>query len=436
MTKKTDTKAEATTSVVVAKKRLIGEPGVIAIGGVILEPIAQYPKINGQLVHNGVLLVDYHFGRIGDKKAPLNVYSYSVKSSDNTKAIDMFIVADETSSLDIEPPSYLDFQDESFTTITLINSTVRNDYLSGNVLLANVDTADNALVDSIIELAPHYYLSSTNGTQLRPEDSRVKIGEVDARKLLFRGRSLPSGTYQNSDLFENNFVRGELEDDQKPIRIYDSTLRWNSFREGKVEINESTITHCGFHFTGDVFIDKVDMADEYFGHLPSIYLSSKFDLTFVDVAGKVPAEMIRVDLDNVIVTLPTDREVYIKGESKKIFLRMSFRNPNSRRAIRHKAMDLLFGESAPSEIEESVLDYLVDTLLSRCSMMNLVDSAKRLLNNTLLGVKPLARSAPPVPGLPPLLGPHLDDRAFEGYGVSSEQAIENARAIYIDGKNF
>lgn len=432
MTKKTDTKAEATTSVVVAEKRLIGQPGVIAVGGVILEPIAQYPKVNGQLVHNGVLLVDYHFGRIGDKKAPLNVYTYTAKSSDNTKAIDMFIVADETSSLDIEIPRYLDFQDESFTTITLINSIVKNDYLAGNVLLANVDTSNSAFVDSIIELAPHHYLPPVAGSQLKPEDSRIKIGEVDAHKLLFRGRSLPSGTYHNSDLFENNFVRGEMEDDQKPIRIYDSALRWNSFREGRVEINASTITHCGFHFTGDVFIDKVDVADEYFGHLPSIYLSSKFDLTSIDVAGKVPAEMIRVDMDNVIVTLPTDREIYVKGEAKKTFLKMSFRNPNSRRAIRHKAMDMLFGENMPSEMEESVLDYLVDTMLSRCGMMNLVDSAKRLLNNTLLGAKPLKRSALSIPGLPAF----LDDRVGDVYGTSTSLANEYDKTIYIDGKNF
>lgn len=152
MTKKTDTKAEATTSVVVAKKRLIGEPGVIAIGGVILEPIAQVDKVNVPLDHNGVLLVDYDFTQIGDKSAKLSIYSYSVGSPDGKNAVDLFVVADELSSLDIEIPGHLHFQNKSFTVITLVNSQSKNDYFLGGVVLVGVESEDNSYQDSIIEL--------------------------------------------------------------------------------------------------------------------------------------------------------------------------------------------------------------------------------------------------------------------------------------------
>lgn len=434
MTKKTDTKAEATTSVVVAEKRLIGQPGVIAIGGVILEPIIQIPKINGKVDHNGVLLADYDFTRFGDKTAKLSIYSYKVGFKDG-RPIDLFVVADELSSLDLSVPGWLDFQDGSFTVITLVNSSSKNDYFQGGVVLVNVDTQDNAFTDSIIEMNTRYYWMRSEDKKNNPSPNRVELIAVDAHKLKLQGNQLPPGNYRDSDLYENTFIRGE-KDDNDSVNIWGSNLRHNNFREGKISVHNSTVSMSGFHITGDVLLDEVTVENEYFTQLPGVYMTSKFDLTLIDVAGKSPAKMIRVDQDNVLITLPAEKDEFRLGGREQKLLTMSFRHPHSRRALRCKAMDLLFGESAPSEIEESVLDYLVDTLLSRCSMMNLVDSAKRLLNNTLLGVKPLARSAPPVPGLPPLLGPHLDARAFEGYGVSSEQAIENARAIYIDGKNF
>lgn len=434
MTKKTDTKAEATTSVVVTEKRLIGQPGVIAIGGVILEPIIQIPKINGKVDHNGVLLADYDFTRFGDKTAKLSIYSYKVGFKE-AKPIDLFIVADELSSLDLSVPGWLDFQDGSFTVITLVNSSSKNDYFQGGVVLVNVDTQDNAFTDSIIEMNTRYYWMRHEDKKNNPSPNRVELIAIDAHKLKLQGNQLPPGNYRESELYENTFIRGE-KDDNDSVNIWGSTLRHNNFREGKISIHGSTVSMSGFHITGDVRLDDVTVENEYFTQLPGVYMTSKFDLTLIDVAGKSPAKMIRVDQDNVLITLPAEKDEFRLGGREEKLLTMSFRHPHSRRALRCKAMEMLFGDSMPSEIEESVIDYFVDTVLSRCSMMNLLDSAKRLLTGGLLGVKPRKHSATPVPGLPTFLGPRLDDRAFENFGVSSEQAIENARAIYIDGKNF
>lgn len=434
MTKKTDTKAEATTSVVVVEKRLIGQPGVIAIGGVILEPIIQIPKINGKVDHNGVLLADYDFTRFGDKTAKLSIYSYKVGFKDG-RPIDLFVVADELSSLDLSVPGWLDFQDGSFTVITLVNSSSKNDYFQGGVVLVNVDTQDNAFTDSIIEMNTRYYWMRSEDKKNNPSPNRVELIAVDAHKLKLQGNQLPPGNYRDSDLYENTFIRGE-KDDERSVSVWGSNLRHNNFREGKISIHNSTVSMSGFHITGEVLLDEVTVENEYFTQLPGVYMTSKFDLTLIDVAGKSPAKMIRVDQDNVLITLPAEKDEFRLGGREQKLLSMSFRHPHSRRALRCKVMEVLFGDSMPSEIEESVIDYFVDTVLSRCSMMNLLDSAKRLLTGGLLGVKPRKHSAPLDPASLGSLSPRLDVREFQGYGVSSEQAIENARAIYIDGKNF
>lgn len=427
MTKKTDTKAEATTSVVVAKKRLIGEPGVIAIGGVILEPIAQVDKVNVPLDHNGVLLVDYDFTQIGDKSAKLSIYSYSVGSPDGKNAVDLFVVADELSSLDIEIPGHLHFQNKSFTVITLVNSQSKNDYFLGGVVLVGVESEDNSYQDSIIELRRHYFGDPSKGAKTNPQARRVKVQDVDAEKVRFRGQSLPAGSYYDSSLTENTFIRGELDDDSRRVNIWKSALRWCSFREGAIDIRNAEVTHSTFHFTGDVKLDSVTVKEEYFNNLPGIYLASKFDLTSIDVAGQSPAQMIRVDADNVLITLPVAKERHLAGEQNRALIKMPFRNPNSRRSLRLKAMEMFFGDNMPSEMEESVLDYLADTVLSRCSMINLMDSAKRLLASNLLGAG-RAKTIRPVPGLPSFLGP----RVTEIYGNSTELANEYDKTIYID----
>ena len=428
MTKKTDTKAEATTSVVVTEKRFIGEPGVIAIGGVILEPIAQYPKVNGKIEHNGVLLADHDFTRYGDKKAKLSIYSYIVKEDEKATPIDMFIVADELSSLDLSVPGWLDFQDSSFTVITLVNSSSKNDYFQGGVVLVNVDSEDNAFTDSIIEMNTRYYWQHHEDKNNNPAPNRVKLIAIDAHKLKVQGNQLPPGMYRESDLYENTFIRGEKDDDRS-VTIWGSTLRHNNFREGKISIHGSTVSMSGFHTTGDVRLDDVTVENEHFAQLPGVYMTSKFDLTLIDVAGKGPARMVRVDKDNVLITLPPEKDEYRLGGREHKLLTMSFRHPHSRRALRCKAMEMLFGDSMPSEIEESVIDYFIDTVLSRCAMMNLMDSAKRLLLGDLLGVKPRKQ---PVTGLPTF----PDNRTGNVYGTSSSLANEYDKTIYIDGKNF
>lgn len=426
MTKKTDTKAEATTSVVVAKKRLVGEPGVIAIGGVILDPIIQIPKVNGPVDHNGVLLVDYDFTRFGDKTAKLSIYSYKLDFKEE-RPIDLFIVADELSSLDLHVPGWLDFQDGSYTVITLVNSRSKNDYFQGGVVLVNVDTRGNAFLDSIIEMNTRVYGMSREDARINPVLNRVELIDVDARKLKVQGRYLPPGNYGESDLYENAFTRGE-NDDNRSVTIWGSDLRHNSFREGKINIHDSTVTMSGFHFAGDVELDDVTIDNEYFVQVPSVYMTSKFDLTLIDVAGKAPAKMVRVDKDNVLITLPRENEEFRIGGRDHKLLTMSFRNPHSRRALRCKAMDLLFGDTQPSETEESVVDYFIDTVLSRCAMMNLMDSAKRLLAGNLLGAKP---REVPLPLDPATLG-SLRPRVSEIYGNGTTLANEYDKTIYID----
>jgi len=437
MTKKTDTKAEATTSVVAPVTKRIGSPGVIAIGGTVLVPIAQFDKINGPIYHNDILLMDYDFTVIGDLKAKLNLYSYSVNMDGKTTALDLFILADELSSLDIEIPTHLDFQDDSFSVITLVNSASKNDYFRGTVMLVNVDTSESAFEDSIIRLQGHFYGETYENAPKNPIQRRIAIYDVDAVKLQFKGRQLPPGNYHHSDLFENVFVRGEREDDKRTVSILNSTLRYNSFREGDISIVGSTVSSTGFHFTGDVKLNNVTVDAEYLGDFPSVYLASKFDLTNIDVAGVNPAKMVRVDEDNVIITLPPARKEYIAGSLNHRLCTMSFRNPRSRRGLRNQVKDVLFGDVMPSEMEESVVDYFVETVMSRCSMMNLIDSARRLLAGNLLGVKDEAKKSlrremgpmqreqtASVDGLPV---PRLSD-----YGTSTSLANEYDKTIYID----
>lgn len=437
MTKKTETPAvpaketPAKTEVAVVEKRLIGQPGVVAIGGVILEPIAQFDKTNGPVSHNGVLLCDYNFSLIGDKAAKLSLYTYTVRNDGEAKPVDLFILADELSSLDMEVPEYLDFQDESFTVVTLVNSSSKNDYLRGGVVLVNVATKENAFQDSIIQMQGRGWGEHAEVMRTDPLSRRITVTDVDANKLKLQGRQLPPGIYHEADLFENTFIRGELEDDERLVTISNSTIRWSSFREGDITITNSMVSHTGFHFTGDVKLHGVTVESENFGNLPSIYLNSKFDMTAIDVAGKSQAKMIRIDQDRVLITLPLSGDKY--GTADHTLCTMSFRNPRSRRGLRNQANDVLFGENMmPSEMEESVLDYFVDTVFSRCSMMNLVDSAKRLLAGTLLGVKE--------PRTPREMGPmqlgQLSQRAAEVYGNSTTLANEYDNTMYIDGKNF
>jgi len=422
-TKKTETKE----SVAVPAIRKIGDPGVIAIGGVIQEPVAQVAKVAGRITHNDVLLTDYNFTLIGDKAAKLSIYAYSVRVGAEAKAINLFIVADELSSLDLETPRYMDYHDTSFAVITLVNSSSKNDYYRGSTVLVNVESEHNGFENSKIELGNVFYgyRKTSPGDVFIPK--RVKVENVCTYDLQYQGNSLPPGNYQSSEIIETTFVRGERDEDKR-VYIIDSDLRWCNFREGDIDIRKSKISHCGFHFTGPVKLHKVNLENEYFGNmLPGINLSSKFDLTDIEIAGSAPARMIRVDDDNVLITLPGDRkEARFNGHDLKL-MDMSFRNPHSRRALRNKASEMLFGDVCPSETEESVLDYLVDTVLSRCGMMNLMDTAQRLLSNDLMVAKERPKAQ-----MPWAMGP----RTAEIYGGGLGVAKEHDNTIYIDGNNF
>ena len=257
---------------------------------------------------------------------------------------------------------------------------------------------------------------------------RNKVENVYVIDTKFEGLGLPPGHYIRSEIIETTFVRNER-DESKKVFISDSDLRWCNFREGEVEINRASLNHCGFHFTGDVRLHKVKLEQEYFrDQIPSIQLTSKFDLTQIDMAGRSPAKMIRVDADYVLITLPGPKEMFSDRGADVKLLKMSFRNPNSRRALRNKAAELLFGDTAPSEMEESVLDYFTDTVLSRCSMMNLMDTAQRLLSNNLM----IAKDRPMKDVSPFSAG----TRGTDIYDPGFSAAKEHDRTIYIDGNNF
>jgi len=433
MTKKSDSKevAAKTEVAVPPAPRLIGQPGVVAIGGVIQEPIAKVRKINGELVHNNILLVDYDFTSVGDRSEMLSIYSYSVKVGGEADRIDLFIVADELSSLDIEPPRYLDFQEDGFTVLTLLNSRSKNDYFRGSVVLVNVETESNDFENSVIEVNHRYYPRGLREHKLQPETARATLTEVYTRGLRFQGRSLPRGSYIDSEVRESTFIRGE-KDDHKQVRIVDSNIRWCNFREGDIDIKGVDANQSDFLFVGDVFLRNVTVNSERFGDkVPGLYLASPFDLTSINVAGKEPAKMIRVSEDKVLITLPRAHEAIRWDDSNVELITMSFRNPERRGVLRSKTREMLFGDDMQSDMEDSVLQYFIDTVMSRCSMINLVDSANRLLKGNLIGAKEPTRINQwnvLSPGRMSETG--AVTRGF--YTEDEQRAIDNGNTIFID----
>lgn len=433
MTKKSDSKEVAAKTEVVAPPapRLIGQPGVVAIGGVIQEPIAKVRKISGELVYNNILLADYDFPSVGDRSEMLSIYSYSAKVGGETDRIDLFIVADELSSLDIEPPRYLDFQDGRFTVLTLLNSRSKNDYFRKSVVLVNVETQDNDFEESVIEANRRWYPRTLRGHNPQPETDRTVLTEVYTRGLRFQGHSLPRGSYIDSDLREITFIRGEKEDN-KQVRIVDSNIRWCNFREGDIDIKGVDANQSDFLFVGDVFLRNVTVNNERFGgKVPGLYLASPFDLTSINVAGKEPAKIIRVSEDQVLITLPRASKSGQLDYSNVELITMSFRNPERRGVLRSKTREMLFGDDMQSDMEDSVLQYFIDTVMSRCSMINLVDSARRLLKGNLIGAKEPTRINQwnvLSPGRMSETG--AVTRGF--YTEDEQRAIDNGNTIFID----
>jgi len=429
MTKKTEAKTVSKEVAVVEETPIIGQPGVIAVNGEILTAIGEAELVDGWWSHNGFPLIRCVPG-IGPKGAypVLKVYRYlhDIEQRNGLRAPLHYILADESSSLDLSGlSSYTPYgTKDPLVVICLIDSHSKSDYFAGRSVLMGIDSTENAWDESIVR-------NGFYGVVRRPE-GRLSLSGVDADTLNFQGTSLPSGYYCDSLIEHCSFVRGVVPDSF--VTVNNSDLRHCNFREGKIDIEDSRLIGCGFFLTGNVTLKGIRFNSQNFRQdCPGIYLTSRYDFTVINIGAPRPAHLVRVDENNVALFVPKE-SANVFDQQYTVLFTMSFRNPDSRRSIRRKACQAFFGDVEPSAVEESLVDYLVDSITSRCSMINLLDTARRLINNELLTVKyPPKEREDLMLSTSPKGNAHLsypDKSAFDYL------ANENEQTIYIDGATF
>ena len=372
MTKKTESK-----ELVVAQKAtpVTGKLGSVKVGDKYLEPIHTFTKVDKEtdLVYEGVTLLNKQSINRMNVEGPLYLYKHEVPLEDHQSSKDqvvMYFLLDNTSIVDmVRDGYYRPLHNANTDVVVLLDSSSFDDTFIGSVVLRGVNSKRGNYTSSVIDNAPRH-----------SNHFRMELEYVFAYHLTHRGNSLPRGTYVESEL---NWVTFDSKAGDVQVWIAGSELTDVSLSSNKININKSYVVGCRFPFEGPITLGRTHLKHKYLpSPIPSFVCESLYDFTEIDIAGKDPAIMARIDEDNVTIVLPGKL-----GTLNQALLTMSFRNPNSRRSLRHRAMEAFFGNVEPSEIEESVIDYLVDTILSRVKMIGLVDDARRLLDKTLMGVK-------------------------------------------------
>lgn len=261
---------------------------------------------------------------------------------------------------------------EPGNSVLLINSSCVNDTFIGQSCLINVESSGNTLNNTTLrtekdpDASRRYAWDESKGMttfipgksrRLRYQDSRFK--QVHAADC-----ELDPGDYSRSQLADTNIraARGRIE-------VRHADLRKCDIQGVRISLKSVNLTKVDISTEGKLRMDSQTMHDATL-NFSAIFMPDKFAYT------KIPL----VDRQNELQLMRTSRHEF---ELKINYLSDKFNAGDSDQVVRRKIGTLLNEYNAKNYastgeangLQQSLMDYLVDSVMSRTRLISTIDSA-------------------------------------------------------------
>ena len=364
----------------IAPKRTVLDPSKkVSINGTFLEPVAvdlksQHGYLN---VEGSTVYLPYPNHRYEE----LVFSAYYLGNEGNSNSTRTLLILDEFSTVTMEqgktPYSFGRHHNRKGSSVVMVNSSSKNDAYHGENYLINVDSEENTLNDSRLEAK-----GSVQGYSWEYGSYESDQEEYGNRNEKFvTGQSLRH-RYESSQFKKTTCIDSKLaEGFYSNCNLYRSTIkaanRVNLFRTEvkKSEIQGSDITLRNCHFQGctiscegHVYVNSQRLRRESF-HTASLHLLNKYCTMEVTLPRYNDLKMIRITPGEFELVNSSSRgnvKIDIKASTFMIrehvekFLKMT--GPSE-------------SIEGPNAFQESMVDYVVDSIVSRLEMVSMLDSA-------------------------------------------------------------
>lgn len=367
-----------------APKRIAIDPAQkVMVNGAWLAPVAVDLKSNGgyMTVDGTTIYLPYPNHRYED----LTFSAYYIGGT-GKRNYDTLVILDEFSTVTLEngrvPGPYGRSHNRRPSSVIMVNSSSKNDSYYGENYLINVDSEENTLNDSRLEAKGSVQgYSWEYGAYANNED---EAGDFSKQEKFVTGQSLRH-RYERCQFKKTTVIDSKISEGYySNCHIYCATIkasnRCNLTRSEvkKTEINGSDITMrqshlkaCTISCEGVVHINAQRMVREQF-NTSALYLINKFCQMEVTLPRYNDLKMIRIsesEFELVNSAMRSNFKITMTGNPFQIrkhviaFLKATGPTYDS--------------PEAPNAFMESMIDYVVDSITSRISMVAMLDSARQ-----------------------------------------------------------
>lgn len=315
------------------------------------------------------------------KGVKFNFYHYT-----DPDKVDFWIFVDESSSLiSKEALVSLDHEDSFLDVcLVLVNSDSTDDRFEGPCVLKNVTSADN-----------RFTISYVYGV-LDHQSSRQDLEDVDLRHaFVIDTPCLLEGYYEKVILRSVDFGCKRGIRTRRELVISDSYIAFQQIDAGEIVILNSHICSGKINVYGDLRISGMTFSNKSFTELEGLYMTDKFDYTEIELPGyNGVVEIIRTSDKTAVVTKSNGSLI---SPTWDMIGEYEFADRDSwRQKLLGHISEVLFGKTYEiprgiSDIEDSVIRYIRDTVESRFRMIAMLSDARKLLEGGLVRTRPKSR---------------------------------------------
>jgi len=270
--------------------------------------------------------------------------------------------------------------------VVMVNSSSANDYFVGESSLINVESRNNVVNNSHLEAnrkdQGNQWLRFLDGTGV--EKDTFKAGEH--RRHSYTGCRFKRARVENCLLGDGYYLETQLTDveirsngrvDVRGGRISRCRIIGSDIFLDNASLNTTTID-C----SGSVRINRMSMNSEHF-RTSGLYLSNKFGYTTITAPHWADLRFVRVSLNDFELSDGVHTASFKLGdgipkvgeEIETLFNRMKGKSLEAR-ADRNR-----FDSVAPDSFTRSILRYIVDSVMSRLRVIEMIDSAASTLES-------------------------------------------------------
>lgn len=347
------------------------ESGILSIDGIV-----QTPLLTGVTVERNRLNTensDYalyipYFLNITDKSKTFSIYHVTIDKCEVIYALDN----SSTVELSAATHGIRPFHRNKLTTagsLLLINSSSKNDVIIGDNALSNAATSNCLLNSSTI-----FQDDAPKENYGLPWPELTRMGEFTPNQITIKDSQFKRSTVQNSTVSPGTYIDARVRDANIESTTHANFTRVDIWKcrinaTRTVLIRDAQLHSCGFTSESDLIIESSRFSNIY-ASVPSINIPNKFSYLELDAPW------------GILSLVRASRSEFSLGTSH--YRQERFKLNVSRETIlefvkaQADTMSWTEGKVTNTLITDSIAEYLVDSIMSRLAVINLLDSALQL----------------------------------------------------------